>query len=388
MRIDRFKCAKGLSSATIFMTTEGDRKVSKRTNDDTLLAHLAWMLSSRHEDVAVEALGYILKSSSARRVLEDLVETGGTDTGEIVSVRTQVRVEDGTQPDLVGYDRSGNECVIIEAKFWAELTPNQPNAYLERLQSDKALLFVVPVSRIETLWAELRRRAEAVGSISTINNTIKFKSSSVIRDECCRKYLMLISWQDLLEHLENVGDSDMIDEITQLKGFVNRIDEGGFPPLGPDELAPEIPRRLNGLRQLVDDSTIRAVEYGCADIDGLYVTPQYKGYGRYMRIAGTGTWFGIDTFRWARGYYPDTPLWLYFEQWKGSDSVPLGRTLEALRPMIQKDPPQCFDEGSAVLVPIPLPTEVEYDLVLDAVAERIRTVAELIRNSASGDTSK
>ena len=375
-----------MSDTIMAITMGGDGIVANKTNDDTLLAHLAWMLSSRHEDVAVEALGYILKSASTRRVVKNLVNGGGADTGEIVSVLTQVGGEEGTRPDLVGYDRSGNESLIIEAKFWAGLTSNQPNAYLRRLPSDKALLFVVPASRIETLWTELRRLAGTDGSIRILVNT-QFKSASIGGEDFGRKYLMLTSWPDLLNHLENAGDADMLDEIRQLKGFVNRIDEIGFPPLSPEELAPGFPRRLNGLRQLVDDATARSVEGGCASIDGLRITPRYRGYGRYIRIAGTGTWFGIDTSRWARGDYPDTPLWLYFEQWTESTAVPIDRTREALRPMTQKDPKGCFDEGSALLVPIPLPTEVEYDKVLDAVAERIRAVSELIRNSGDGDNS-
>lgn len=361
--------------------------MAKKTNDDSLLAHLAWMLSSRHEDVAVEALGYILKSASARRVLEYLVKDGGTNTGEIVSVRTQVGGEDGTRPDLVGFDGYGNECLIIEAKFWAGLTGNQPIAYLKRLPSEKALLFVAPVSRIETLWAELRRQlVEQDGSIHTLVNT-GFKSGRIDGEEFGGTYLMLIGWPDLLNSLENAGDSDMIEEIDQLKGFVNRIEESGFPPIGPEELAPGLPRRLNGLRQLVNDATTRSVDKGYADIAGLRITPRYRGYGRYIRVAGSGTWFGIDSRRWARGDYPDTPLWLIFEQWTERNAIPIDRTREALRPLMHKDPRQCFDESSAVVVPILLPTEVEKDMVLTAVVETIRSVAELIRNDAGDNSS-
>ena len=40
----------------------------------TLLAHLAGKLSSRHEDIAVEALGYILKSEAARNAAVKMLE--------------------------------------------------------------------------------------------------------------------------------------------------------------------------------------------------------------------------------------------------------------------------------------------------------------------------
>ena len=56
---------------------------------DTLLAHLAEKLSHRHEDIAVEALGYIFKSMAARRVMEEVLRDGGAEVGPIEQVRTQ-----------------------------------------------------------------------------------------------------------------------------------------------------------------------------------------------------------------------------------------------------------------------------------------------------------
>ena len=86
---------------------------------DTLLAHLAWKLSSHHEDIAVEALGYILKSESARRAATDMLEKYGAKVAPIERFKTQVTQKDRARPDLVGLDRDNNMRVIIEAKFWA-----------------------------------------------------------------------------------------------------------------------------------------------------------------------------------------------------------------------------------------------------------------------------
>ena len=127
---------------------------------------------------------------------------------------------------------------------------------------------------------------------------------------------MLISWTHLLDRLEVAGDSHSRVEAQQLRGLAERVDaETEFPPLQLEELAPEIPRRLLGIRRLVDDSTARVVAKGYASIGGK-VTPQVRGYGRYLRVANAIAWFGIDSDRWARGSYPDTPLWLHFEQWR------------------------------------------------------------------------
>ncbi len=140
---------------------EEDKPMTETREPDTLLAHLAEKLSHRHEDIAVEALGYIFQSRAARRVMEEVLRDGGAEVGPIEQVRTQVS-EGQTRPDLVGVDQHNKECLFIEAKFWAGLTEQQPTAYLDRLPPHTALLFVAPASRIELLWAELRRLAALV----------------------------------------------------------------------------------------------------------------------------------------------------------------------------------------------------------------------------------
>ena len=345
------------------MTVGGGLNIMGNTQDGTLLAHLAWSLSSRHEDLAVETLGFILKSTSARRSLVQLVNEGGADIGEIRSVRTQVGGADQTRPDLVGYGGDGSECLLMEAKFWAGLTSNQPNAYLERLPQRKVLLFIAPISRIATLWAELCRLSGASRSLP-ITKGEDFKSAVSRKDETDYKHLMLISWTYVLDCLENSDESDMLTEIKQLRGFVNRVDETGFPPLGTEEFAPVFPRRLLGLMKLIDDASEISAKEEYADTKGLKTTPRYQGYGRYMRLAGAVVWFGIDSYRWAGGRFPDTPLWLLFEQWKSEDIGDLERTRKALEPLECREPPACFDEVDTVLVPIHLPVGVEYQVVV------------------------
>ena len=348
---------------------------------DTLFAHLAWRLSSRHEDIAVEALGYILKSEPALRVMEAVLKEGGADVGTISRVQTQVSGEGETRPDLAGFDRNGEECVLIEAKFWAGLTDKQPNAYLERLPPGKALLFVAPELRLRTLWSDLCRPA-GVESPSPAPEKGVFKSVTT----GAGKRLMLISWTRLLDRLEGAGDSHLRIEIQQLRGLADGVDASAFLPLRQEEFAPEIPRRLVGLRGLVDEATKEAVKEGFADISGLKVTPLPRGYGRYLYMKGAGAWFGIGFDWWARGSYPDTPLWLCFEQWGGErnrDHWSMTRT--ALESLMRKDPPECFVEGKfeQLLVPISLPTGVEYDMVLNVIVGRLQVIADLIDRHCS-----
>ena len=129
----------------------------------TLLAKLALAPKfgpHQTENIAVEALGHILsESEAARHALSDVLRTGGAEVGKIARVRTQASGAKRTQPDLAGFDQCGAERVLIEAKFGARLTENQPVAYLKRLPENQGsvLLFVAPAARIESLWTDLCR---------------------------------------------------------------------------------------------------------------------------------------------------------------------------------------------------------------------------------------
>lgn len=394
--------------------------------DQTLLAHLTLKLASHPENIAVEALGHILSTSPAAvRTLEDVLQTGGAEVGEIARVKTQASGEAGTRPDLAGFDQYNKERVLIEAKFWAGLTDNQPIAYLERLPENResALLFVAPAARLNTLWAELGRKVSESPSdieLSPDSNEAEGLRSATAGD---KRRLMLISWTALLDRMasraSSARDSHTECDIRQLRGLAEHMDEedfpphstGGFghwtrplaeqmdgedfPPLRPEELSPEFPRRLRNLVKLVDDVieclkqkrlvermwklTNNRMEYGrylllsSADAGaGAWID------GRYLLLSSAGAWFGLDHGKWAT--VRDTPLWLYLcgesDGWVGVR--PLSEIRDNLRQPGLQEPPEFIDEGDKLVVPIYLPVGVEENAVRDAVVERIEEIESLI----------
>ena len=262
--------------------------------------------------------------------------------------------------------------MLIEAKFWAGLTENQPTAYLERLPTNtpSALLFVAPAARLETLWDELCQRAGVNGPRPAAETSEEFRSVTMAG----ARHLMLTSWTHLLERLDGAGDEHTMIAVQQLRGLTKMKTEDAFPPfhpLHPDEFDPKVPRLLLNLQRLVDDATTHAVAAGYASTEGLRVTPQATGYGRYLYLADAEAWFGVNFASWARDSYPDTPLWLRFSEWDRE---------------MRKPPPDCFDDDGALYVPIELPVHAEYDEVLEAVVRRLQAVADLI-GSAEGASS-
>ena len=334
----------------------------------SLLAHLAQRLTDRTEDIAVEALGYILSQSIAARCgLDQLLRAGGAEVPELAAIRTQAG-EEGTRPDVVGFDDQDKERVFIEAKFWAGLTDNQPKGYLDRLPDGcgTALLFVAPEARLETLWPEICRRAECDPAIATGD-----PRSVAISGQ---KRLILTSWRALLNSLSAEvalqGDRAIDADICQLHALCQRQDEEAFLPLRADEFAPCFPRRLLQLNRLVDAATERAIQAGVANTQGLIRTPQTYGYGRYLRLgksgAWAGAWFGVHQELWAS--CRETPIWLVFSSWEGT--LPVAE----LRKRLGED----IWAGTENAIPIELPTLVERDTVLETVVERLSDIATAV----------
>ena len=342
------------------------------STETTLFAHIAPRLTDRIEDVAVQALGFILSNSpAARRALADTLRDGGIEVGSIDRVETWEIGEEGEIPDLVCFDENGAKQVLIEAKFWAGLTKNQPNQYLKQLLQggqDRrvALLFVAPKTRLELLWPELCGRAQKEFGLTIISESGPVRSASIGSNN---HHLQLTSWAALLERMASKAN-DAEADIRQLRGLTDRMDGDAYLPLRPEDLGAESARKMLNVAELVDDATNIAKEKGFANTDGLSATSLSRGYGRYIHLGGVVTWFGIHLDGWA--LHGDTPLWLSFHS-----GFP-----EQLRQAGLADGMVEIEERFCI--PIELPTADQYNKVLNSVVNNLERIAKRLDSSSPG----
>jgi hypothetical protein len=123
-----------------------------------LFGHLASRFSAHPENLATEAVAFIVnRSPEMREALRRLAGRTGIELPPIATFRSQAGDGQGNIPDLVGVDATGAERLVIENKFWAGLTENQPAGYLERLpvEGGAVLVCVVPSRRLPIVWTEL-----------------------------------------------------------------------------------------------------------------------------------------------------------------------------------------------------------------------------------------
>ena len=337
------------------------------TENATLLGHLTPMLTNRIEEIATEALGYIMsKSSSSKEALNDIVESAVENVNPVTHVLTQKVGSDGTRPDLVGMDESKAERVLIEAKFGAELTPRQPNAYLDRLPADtnSVLLFVVPKERVKHLWPALRSRIISAG-----NTTCDVDGErKCIRIEGTTRHLMLVSWTSLLDRMSSqareAGELEIESDIQQLRGLAAYAETGAVSPFhqSGEDYGPES-SRMKDLKHLIDTATDRAIGAGWADRKGLNRTPRSYGYGRYIRLYGTTVWFGVNRDLWEEDGV--TPLWV--------EAYPLKAT-----PVADLWEPTDLHGRNKTWIPIAVLPDTEFNKLLDDVVDQLMAISEAL----------
>jgi hypothetical protein len=345
--------------------------------NDSLFGHLA-SKSAQPENVATEALNYILnRSSIARSAFIQFAKQANVELPDELLFRTQAGGDDNAIPDLVGTDPEAGQVFVVEAKFWAGLTDNQPVAYLNRLpyQTASLLLFIAPARRFETLWPELLRRCR--------NENVSVEQS---HEEMARGFkaikvgtthtLAITSWQAVLAYilraLETEGEHRVASDVQQLQGLCERMDSGAFLPLRSEELTSDTGARVRQYCDIVNEVTRKAIAEGIVSVEGLRATAGEGWFLRYVTlpdVANSLFSLRFDADSWAK--WRATPLWLGFNAKKRHWHK------EALASLELEQPPRLIVNGTDLFVPLHMSTGVEKREVVLAVFEQVKEVAQL-----------
>jgi len=273
----------------------------------SLLGQFYTRIRGSQEDIASEGLVYILqRSKGARLAINKILKSDcGIELSDL-TYSTQIRGEKLERPDISGFDQSGKETIIFEAKFWSSLTNNQPIAYLNRLKNDSVLVFICPSLRVRSLWDEITKRINATSLNFTMNN----ESHSIILQNT--KYLLIKTWDEILGilrvHLSQENNQSLISDIDQIIGFCEIIDSNTFLPIQDDELSPKIPKRISSYYNLIDKIVDELHKRGKFETTGLHATARRWGYIRYGKVDDFALSFALDFEYWAE--FADTPFWI------------------------------------------------------------------------------
>lgn len=335
---------------------------------ESVLGQVA-LQASHPENVATEALAYILrKSERARAALGQYFVSMGAAATPDLDYQTQAAVDEEGTPDLVGHDAQGEVRVVLEAKFWAGLTAHQPVSYLARLARDSVLAFVVPSRRVDLLWGELltRLRAANVACIERAS-TGPYRAAALADG----KHVLLFNWGSMLAVLQDRllldGDQARTEDVRQLQGLCVGMAEAGFPPLGDSELTSGLWRRIAHLANLVPAVVTLLEERGVASSAGSRVSSGPGWTSQKIRIRGFDVHLTFDTD--ACGRFLPTPFWL---------QLPAAARQHVTALALER-PPRLIAHpwGGYPYVALRTPVGVERDEVISALARECEAIAAM-----------
>lgn len=279
---------------------------------NSLLAHLYTHIKGSQEDIATLSLHYILTQSDelnrafTKRVANALHLT----TDDMLQYFCQLTGENRERPDMSGNDAQGNECVLLEMKFYADLTKNQPCGYIERLKNNQGygLVFVCPAVRMQSLWTRLKEECKSYGLC--------------LIDAYCAEVdgirMALLSWPDIIEMLLAVAATsavDLIADIRQLEGFCAQMDSDAFIPFTERDLSASRAKSIERYYEVLD----KIIELLCdddsivTDLGKMKASPYRRGYSRSIYVNNWGLTLLYDRTMWKNPGSIETPFWMYIK---------------------------------------------------------------------------
>lgn len=343
-----------------------------------ILGFLASKFTDRREDLLTEALLFLLKSSPPiRTALEKHLESIFDTKIQVARVDSQVVVSEESRPDLATFDREGNLSSFIESKLWAGLTDAQPKEYLKRLQeaNGKALLFVAPSQRVESIQREISvrlREQEGDLTFQLVGNAKRSVLKSGIQ-------LGVTSWSSLIQVLNlaasSIADSSLLAEIYQVEGLIKEFESEAFTPISGSTLTNlEIPKAIVNLTDVTSKALEVARTRGLINTDGLKWTTHSYGAGRYVMLGKAGVWIGFDSQTWLQ--YHASPLWIKI------NSANFGRA-SLIKPhlgsLASATPCRLFEsEDGSLLIPVYIKPGTIEDEVIQLIVSQIEEVSIIL----------
>jgi hypothetical protein len=346
--------------------------------DDRILGHLAQRFAVSEENLATEALTWLLgRSAAARAAMVGLARSVGVDVPDELTFIGQVGSADTGRPDVVGSDASRRVRLLIEAKFAAALTDQQPRGYLSRLPSDvdAMLLVVAPTIRRATLWVELLRAVPELAPTAPSPSAVPEAGVLSVKTGA-RTTLALVSWRNLvsrvLDALRSADESLLARDAEQLLALTEAMDSAAFAPLRPGDLDTRAARQIAQLHLIIDAARQRIA--ADSPVAGPYGRSSHGRifYGWYIRSRTTkkAIWYGFLSRAWAG--HGLSPLWM---QVTVTPSWSRQRLLQALSGLHEVGQAGMFEDGAeSFLVPLTIPEFAGENAVVDSLRSQLESV--------------
>jgi len=312
---------------------------------ESLLSHIASNFISEYENVANSSITYLLnKYPASREVLKNILQIDNMPSYFV----TELATKSNGRPDITGLDINGNKRIIIEGKFWANLTDNQPINYLKELPENGKLLFLVPEKRKISLDVEIKKR---------INGN--------------DKKIYIFSWNEFLDLVEVENHKNhnqaLVSDITQLKELCSKMDDEGMVPLSQSDLDPMNGRVAYQFASLIDECKPILKEWEKTDFKKLTASSSTGWNGFYFRAFDFGCQLYFSSYRWFT-CKTSTPIWIEIFDKDFNSSPKIYHFLNNI------DPINSFNEDGISVYAIELQTGMDKNQCIKHIELKIKEI--------------
>ena len=284
------------------------------TLTNSLLAFLYPHMKYCPEDVATLVMCHILEQSSVlkeafTKAISEKLNIPVIPTDEVY-YRTQVVGKNKERPDIVAFDKDSQETIICEVKFYAALTENQPNGYLDKIVNspNTGLIFICPETRKTELWRQLCE-------------LVKHRNPVPVGDGQCvsisETKMSIISWGEVLDTLFSVASKaavEEIDNVKQLRGLCEMIDDqSGFIPFKPEDFGVDVAVSMDRYYKVIDEliNKLKAQKEIPASTSTKRATGVWNGYTRYIEVGKVEVGLDFSRAFWKKNDSEKTPFWMW-----------------------------------------------------------------------------
>jgi hypothetical protein len=340
------------------------------------LSFIADRYHRKTEDVASDVVTYLINEFPVQDAIRAFLTTIGFQNSPASFFAIPRKSGEYGVPDIRLRESGGEVEIILENKFWARLTPNQPCGYLREIDVE-LVLFVVPKSRVRRIWKKVCSCCELDEMCGPITDIVGYPLHPLGRVR--EKYVAVISWDNLIDvfkhDTENTPDIQVfVEQLSKLCEVEETMEIRNISADHVGERAKFIAEDVYKFMRLVKPIVEAAQEKGffsAAEKQDKSARGDARGnffIGIWGVLGAWDAWVGFDARVWAK--HGETPIWIECgSRWNIRD-------LKKLLP----DPGALswFEDEDQIVVPIRLEPDADQETIIDSAVEQIGRVKKLL----------
>ncbi len=323
---------------------------------ERILGAFASRVSGGGEVFTVAALKWVIDDPDLETAFREFISSqAGVDAGAPCDWLLEATQDDSDRPDMEAR-RDGLPVMKVEAKLGAPVGPDQVMSYA---RDQRERISAVEASGLVALLVPENRRVEANNVFDACDAGPRISARAVSLST--RQVGVVISWEEVLDHLADHATGQRVDDIRQLQDLYRELVSLRIAPILPDDLGENWENRRREFSEISYTLTSRLAKEHLPPETKLPPIDDEQGYWRRRYVCIDGSCFSIGLRHPPENSGADTPLWLRFNRHTKDFNEVLDRLQHS------RFAPALHLDGENLWLPLHPPEYLSDDPLIDAL---------------------